>query len=196
MTTAEDKLGVTAAEDTAVLPAVFEVALPDAPRPDDPPVTTDSSGSPAARVLVSCPECGSSAMVQPNRREAADFCVKCDYPLFWVQTDVVVTDPYGSSDESTRRLPGALGRVLVASVPCPHCAEPNLPTATVCIRCGLGMTLLPPPVPVAPPPAPVAVLEPAPVVYDEPNRWWLWVLAIVTVLLVAGVVVLAIRPWQ
>jgi hypothetical protein len=53
-----------------------------------------------------------------------------------------------------------------------------------------------------PPPAPprprqVALPEPemAPL-EDEPHRWWIWLLVVLTVLLVAGIILLAAQPWN
>jgi hypothetical protein len=134
-------------------------------------------------------------MVELTRRDALDFCQRCDFPLFWARDQVVVSSPVDSNDDALRRLPGTLGRVVIASVPCPHCNEPNLPTATLCERCGLGMQASPPP----PPPRPVLVPLPEPPMEpleDEPHHWWLWLLVLLTVLLVAGIVLLAAQPWQ
>jgi hypothetical protein len=138
---------------------------------------------------VTCPECGTAAHVVFNHRDARDFCRTCDYPLFW--TPSVVQRDRSGADESLRRLPGTLGRATIASLPCPHCAEPNALSAQVCVRCGAPMhpepATAPAPVPVyvAPPPAP----EP------EPERgwpWWAWLLlalgiaAALTVLILYG----------
>ena len=132
---------------------------------------------------VTCPECGTVATVALTRREATDFCVQCDYPLFWTPTKIVL-DAAGTADESLRRLPGASGRVTVGSVPCPHCAEGNLVTAEVCIRCG---GLMDPP----PAPAPVAAPPPPPPAAPEPKRktpLWVWLLAGTTLLLLIALV--------
>lgn len=134
----------------------------------------EASASGVAQRTLTCPECGQQAVVSMNRRLAADFCPRCDYPLFWSPSEVVL-DPRGGG-ESLRRLPGAVGRQSVGSAACPHCAERNQIAATVCIRCGGSMRLAPPPPPpmVAPPPIPVVVEEePEP----ESDTFWWWVSA-------------------
>ena len=146
-------------------------------------------------VAITCPDCGASATVELTRRDALDFCQRCDFPLFWARDQVVIGEPIDSSDDALRRLPGTLGKVVIASVPCPHCNEPNLPTASLCVRCGLSMQASAPP----PPPRPVAVPLPEPPMEpleDAPNHWWIWLLVLLTLLLVAGIVLLAARPWQ
>jgi len=134
---------------------------------------------------VTCPECGHPARVTLNRRSATDFCARCDFPLFWIPSQVVLEDR-GIGD-SLRRLPGAVGRQSVGTAACPACSEQNLLGADVCIRCGASMeptVLLQAPL-VAPPPAP----EPEPVVEAEPSRDWHW---IVIASAVVGLVILAI----
>ncbi|WP_372728642.1 hypothetical protein [Nocardioides sp.] len=153
-----------------------ESARLEQPGPDD-----DTSGAPTPTTAtpvneaasqperVVCPECGAVAMVSLNRRQSADFCARCDYPLFWTPTEIVRGE--GDLDDmALRRLPGTVGRVSVASAACPHCAEANQISAEVCVRCGGPMTVEPTvaaPV-VAPPPAPEepAVLAPMPA--------WMW----------------------
>ncbi|MFC6344237.1 hypothetical protein ACFP8W_19805, partial [Nocardioides hankookensis] len=104
---------------------------------EDQPTTAQGSLAPPLAVptataapeeQVTCPECGTVAMVALTRREADDFCKQCDYPLFWTPSKIVL-DSGSTSQESLRRLPGTAGRALVGSVPCPHCAEGNLLTA-------------------------------------------------------------------
>jgi hypothetical protein len=132
--------------------------------------------------------------VDAGRRDAADFCVRCDFPLFWTPAAAAELDAnQGAAAEALRRLPGTGGRVTVAAVPCPTCAEANPLGAVTCLRCGGPMVLPEPepqpvPVVVAPPPAP----EPEP----EPpaNPWWWWLVGAATlVALVALVVVLAVQ---
>jgi len=135
--------------------------------------------TPATSELLTCPECGTSATVTVNRRDAADFCRSCDYPLFWTPSRVIY-DSVGrhSADETLRRLPGTVGQVTVASLPCPHCAEPNALSAQVCVRCHRPMQLVEPD-PLPPPPEPVYAPPPLPAVYVEPERrtpWWVWAL--------------------
>jgi len=111
---------------------------------------------------VTCPECGTVSPVHPGQRLASDFCPSCDYPLFWARPSAVAVDAE-DSDEARRRAPGTSGTAAAASLACPSCAELNLPTAVVCVRCGASM--LPPPPAAEPPlpePQPVVVVQPAP----------------------------------
>jgi hypothetical protein len=139
--------------------------------------------------FVTCPECGTTATVNLRRRESADFCRNCDFPLFWTPSQVLLGHA-DLADDSLRRLPGTTGRAMTASAACPHCAEPNPVMAETCVRCGRSMHVraeAPPP----PPPPPVYVQPPAPV-YVEPKKripWWVWLVA---GLLISTVVVLAI----
>lgn len=126
--------------------------------------------------LVNCPECGATQQVQLNRRDASDFCSQCDFPLFWTPSRVERERAAASNGESLRRLPGTVGRSTLASAACPHCAELNLVSAVVCIRCGQLMHPVEAPPPPPPPPAP---LPPPPVVEVVPERgipWWVWAL--------------------
>jgi len=149
----------------------------------------------SAAELLTCPECGSVAMVTVNRRDAHDFCRNCDYPLFWVPSRVVLAPSTGPADQSLRRLPGTVGRATIASLTCPHCAEPNAVSAVNCVRCGQLLR----PVAVAPPPEPVYVAPPAPdpvvdVVPDRRIPWWVWALVCVVLAgLVALVTILLLR---
>jgi hypothetical protein len=122
-----------------------------------------------------CPECGTSATVTLNRRDAADFCRNCDFPLFWTPSAILREAGSATADDSLRRLPGTVGRATLASLACPHCAEPNPLTAQVCVRCGRPMQVE------APPPPPTVYIPPPPVpVEPEPERgipWWVWALA-------------------
>jgi hypothetical protein len=126
--------------------------------------------------LVTCPECGATQQVQLNRRAASDFCSQCDFPLFWTPSRVERERAAASNGESLRRLPGTVGRSTLASAACPHCAELNLVSAVVCIRCGQSMHPVAAPPPPPPPPAP---LPPPPVIEVVPERgipWWVWAL--------------------
>ena len=142
------------------------------------------------REPVTCPECGTTTTIALNRRESADFCPNCDFPLFWTPSAVLRADSMRAAEDALRRLPGTVGRATVASVACPHCAEPNQLSAQVCVRCGLPMQVVeepPPPVPVYVPPPPV---EPEP----EPERtvpWWVWLLLGLGVALLITLAVLA-----
>jgi hypothetical protein len=146
----------------------------------------------AGRERVTCPECGAIQEVQLNRRDAVDFCLRCDFPLFWAPQRVTRERDAGGEAESLRRLPGTVGRTMLASVPCPHCAEPNTVRAEVCVRCALPMHPIAPP----PPPPPVAVLPPPPepvVVEPEPGTpWWVWLIIGVGAAAVVVMVTLAI----
>jgi hypothetical protein len=128
-----------------------------------------------AREQLTCPECGTAALVTVNRRDSADFCRTCDFPLFWTPAAVLLEGANRPAGESLRRLPGTVGRATVAALPCPTCAEPNALSALVCVRCGGPMHIQAPP----PPPEP-AYLPPAPVVPEpEPEKavpWWGWLL--------------------
>jgi hypothetical protein len=137
---------------------------------------TAAAPAPAATELISCPECGTTAMVTLNRRDAGDFCRNCDYPLFWTPSRVLTDADSGSNDQALRRLPGTVGRATVASLTCPHCAEPNAVTAENCVRCGLPLRLVAAP---PPPPPPIVYVPPPPVVEPVPEQhvaWWVWAL--------------------
>jgi hypothetical protein len=158
---------------------------------DDPlPATTVVQS--AAQVLT-CPECGTVATVTVTRRESGDFCRKCDYPLFWVPSRIEL-DRSNISNESLRRLPGTVGRATVASLACPHCAELNAVNAENCVRCGRPMQevaqapIVESPVYVAPPPEPV--IEP-----DPRWAWWVWVLIVTGLLVVATGVTIGLLYW-
>lgn len=184
--------GVT--ESTKVLPAIPAASITPEPANLQAPTArvTNTQHHPVA---ITCPECSAPAMVELTRRDALDFCARCDFPLFWARDQVVISDPVDSNDDALRRLPGTLGRVVIASVPCPHCNEPNLPTATLCVRCGLTLQASRPPAPPQPRPAPLPELPMEPL-EDASNHWWIWLLVLLTVALVAGIVLLAAQPWQ
>jgi hypothetical protein len=141
-------------------------------------------------VEVTCPECGALATVRAGRRTAGDFCPSCDYPLFWARPQAV-TGPAVRTDDALRRAPGASGSLVPTSLACPECAELNLPSAVVCVRCGAPMTPPPPP-PEPPPPAPVVVVHappPPPEPCGHPPTWLVVLItAAVTVLLTLWVV--------
>ncbi len=140
---------------------------------------------------VTCPECGTPAVVTLNRRDATDFCRSCDYPLFWTPATVLRSAFDRSAEETLRRLPGTVGRATVASQPCPWCAEPNALSAQICVRCGQPMQRPEPP---PPPPPPVYVApEPEPVVVVPPPRrpWWVFVVLAIIVITTVVLVVLA-----
>jgi hypothetical protein len=158
-------------------PAHDPVSLRPAPEAAAPPAERRTES-------VTCPECGTRADVTVTRRDAVDFCNRCDFPLFWTPSTIQLGDRE-TAEATLRRLPGTAGRVTVASVPCPHCDEANLLTATTCGRCGRPMVLeeAPAPVVVAPPPPPPA---PAP---EPRSLWWLWLLLGLSGVLLAALVV-------
>lgn len=143
--------------------------------PDDAALARPTSSG-SGVVALACPECGTMATVTLGRRDAQDFCRSCDFPMFWARPE----RPTGGSDEvgddARRRLPGASGTTTLATVPCPHCAELNLPGAWLCVRCEGSMVPEPPPPP-PPLPMPEPVLVPEPVPEPEPAEpfplWWL-----------------------
>ena len=138
--------------------------------------------------LITCPECGEMAMVDPGHRLADDFCRKCDFPLFWARATVIL--PSGEeTGASLRRLPGTVGRAATAFIPCPHCGEPNSPIAEICVRCALSMHPVAPP-----PPEPVYIPEPEPEPEPEPveQRWPAWVLVLVMVIILVIIGLMAL----
>lgn len=144
---------------------------------------------PAAGELVTCPECGEMAMVESAQRRAEDFCRRCDFPLFWARTTVILPSSEATG-ASLRRLPGTVGRAATASVPCPHCGEPNSPVAVTCVRCHQSMVIVAAPPP--PPPAPVYIAPPPePEPEPEPSGipWW-WI-----VLMTACVIAIGVLLW-
>lgn len=141
-----------------------------------------------AREQLTCPECGTAALVTVNRRDSADFCRTCDFPLFWTPAAVLLEDANRPAGESLRRLPGTVGRATLAALPCPTCAEPNALSARVCVRCGGPMQMQAPP----PPPEPVYVPPPAAAPEPEPEKdvpWWVWLLV---GLVAAALIVIAV----
>lgn len=180
-------------ESTTVLPAIPAASI--TPEPAVAP-SRNAGSAQHHPVAITCPGCGASSMVELTRRDALDFCQRCDFPLFWARDQVVIGEPIDSNDDALRRLPGTLGRVVIASAPCPHCNEPNLPTATLCVRCGLSLQASAPPAPPQPRPRPMVVEPPMEPLEDERHRWWIWLLVLLTLLLVAGIVLLAAQPWN
>ncbi len=163
---------------------------PAAAAPPPPPPASMVAAPTPRRETVTCPECGTTSDVTLTRREAADFCPRCDFPLFWTPATIQLGDQE-TAGETLRRLPGTAGRTTVAAVPCPHCSEANPIAALTCVRCGLPMAAPPPPVHVAPPPLPAPV--PVPV---KRTPWWVWVaLALTAVVLAALVAWFALDRW-
>lgn len=142
---------------------------------------------------VTCPECGEISVIDPTARRAADFCAYCDFPLFWAKASVVAFTTADTS-ASLRRLPGTEGKAAAAAVNCPHCGEPNNPTALLCLRCSLPMIVaepIPEPEP-DPEPDPEPEPEPEPEPDDPAYLWWAifgLVAALAIVLVVWAVIV-------
>lgn len=175
----------------AAIPAASVAPDPPAqPRPGRYPVLLE--GHP---VSITCPECGAPATFDPTRRDATDFCMHCDFPLFWSRERIPVGEAADAGEDALRRLPGALGRVVIASVPCPHCNELNLPSAVYCARCDLAMQYSPPP-----PPPPVAVQLPAPEPpmlppEEDPQRMWIWWVLLIAMFLLAAAGLILAQHW-
>jgi len=123
---------------------------------------------------ITCPECGHQTELVSIRRSSEEFCAHCDFPLFWVSSNVPTTTMGVNSDSTLRRLPGAGGRNRVGSKVCPECGELNPLGETHCIRCTaeLDPKPAPPPVVVVAPPPPPPLPEPEPEPITTP--WWWW----------------------
>lgn len=123
---------------------------------------------------ITCPECGHQTDLVSIRRSSEEFCTQCDYPLFWVSSNVPTTTKGANSDATLRRLPGAGGRTRVGTKVCPECGELNALGETYCIRCAAELDPKPKPAPVvaAPPPPPPPAPEPEPEPIVTP--WWWW----------------------
>jgi hypothetical protein len=150
------------------------------------PPPVPRGGGAVSSDVVTCPECGQLATVDMARRQADDFCRKCDFPLFWARGTVIA--PEGAeSGASLRRLPGTVGRAATAALICPHCSEPNSPAAEICVRCALSLhpVDIPEPAPVVQAPEP----EPEPDPEPEPRFDWWWIVALMTVLMAVALVV-------
>jgi hypothetical protein len=119
------------------------------------------------KVAVECPGCGHGVEIEPGRRSAEMFCARCDYPLFWVSQPRSAESDEDTGDMVLRRLPGAAGIRLRATVPCPVCREHNAVIEVVCLRCGALMHPEP-----EPEPEPVPEAPPPPPPEPEPVAWW------------------------
>ena len=184
---------VDADPDTAVT-ADTEIAPPMLVRGYQPPpvAALPDQRTASATDVVTCPECGQLATVNMARRSADDFCRNCDFPLFWAK-GTVITPEGQETRASLRRLPGTVGRAGTASLICPHCAEPNSPTAEICVRCTLY--LHPVDIP-EPEPPPLIVFEPPPLPEPEPEPaprfdWW-WVVAVIMAVLAVVLIVVLV----
>lgn len=165
--------------------------LPPGGYPIPAPAAAPDQRTAAATDVVTCPECGQLATVNMARRSADDFCRTCDFPLFWAKGTVIM--PEGQeTGASLRRLPGTVGRAATAALVCPHCSEPNSPTAQICVRCALSLHPVDIPEP-APAPEPHVVFDPPPAVEAEPEPapgfdWW-WVVAVVMAVIAVALIV-------
>lgn len=124
---------------------------------------------------ITCPECGHQTELASIRRSSEEFCSHCDFPLFWVPSNVPATVRGGNTDATLRRLPGAGGRHRVGSKVCPACGELNPLGETHCLRCAAELDpkpVAPPVVIAAPPPPPPPAPEPEPEPITTP--WWWW----------------------
>jgi len=134
---------------------------------------------------IVCPECGLVTQLTAIRRAADEFCVHCDYPLFWAPTALPLVAGSVPSDATLRRLPGTAGRVAIGTLVCPRCGELNPMTETHCIRDLCGAPLHPEPLPEPEPePEPPPPPPPPPPEPEPRSWWWLWV----TLTAVVGVI--------
>jgi hypothetical protein len=120
-------------------------------------------------------------------RTADEFCLECDFPLFWAPAAMAVPAVEGGPlDTSLRRLPGTAGRTMVATIVCPTCAEPNPVRNHLCLRCRnvLRPEPLPEPEPLPPPPPP-RVEAPPPPPPPKKRIVWPWVLLLLVLILAA-----------
>ena len=130
-------------------------------------------------VRMDCPGCGAAYVgPRPSRTSARSFCSSCDYPLFL--SVAPAAPPAAETDLGKRRLPGVDGKDRLGAVPCPACAEPNMPDPDgACLRC--GATLFPEP--------DEPVFEPLPevdaIVVYRSNYWWIIATVTLSVLLAA-----------
>lgn len=78
-------------------------------------------------LIISCPRCArESTLATPMQRSADEFCVACDYPLFWApvseRTESGFEEPRG-----TEQLPDGS---------CERCGRENPPGSRFCNVCG------------------------------------------------------------
>ncbi|MCU1593826.1 MAG: hypothetical protein JWO12_1218 [Frankiales bacterium] len=163
---------------------VDALATPDLAAPDWP--SAPANIAPDVVVEVVCPSCGTPARVNTTRREADDFCVQCEYPLFWAVERPAPSLSSLGADTGLRRLPGTAGRAVLAFLNCPVCTEPNPPAAVHCARC--GSELRPAEVAVAPEPEPEPVVEQ---VVEAPGRNW-WLIGLAAAVVLALLVLIAV----
>jgi uncharacterized paraquat-inducible protein A len=94
--------------------------------------------------VITCPQCSLVTDLPVIQRSADEFCVKCDFPLFWASAATTVGPAVESTDANLRRLPGSGGRRTVGAKTCPTCGERNPLTGTHCIRCGNPLEIVEP----------------------------------------------------
>lgn len=140
---------------------------------------------------ITCPDCGTPSEIEQLTREADEFCLECDYPLFWAPGAARALQGAAAvgSGEGLRRLPGAGGHQELGAPDCPTCGEYQPLGTTTCDRCGNPMVLPEPepePQPVVYAPLPPAPAEPAP----ELNYDFLWLAALVGILAVVTLAIL------
>lgn len=147
---------------------------------------------------IECPSCGAVTDLQAVRHAADEFCMSCDFPLFWARREEPDLALDGADEDQVvaavvRRRPGTGGRQVLEGEPCPVCNELNAPRNVYCQRCGADMHPAPPP-----PPAPVVEEAPLPVsappAPEAPRRRETWivvaVVALATILAVQLVVLI------
>ncbi len=142
--------------------------------------------------LITCPDCGTLSEIEQLSREADEFCLECDYPLFWAPGAArALQGASVSSGEGLRRLPGAGGHRELGAPDCPTCGEYQALGTETCDRCGNPMVLPEPEPEPEPQPVVYAPLPPAPVdPVPERNLEILWLVALVVVLSVVTAAVL------
>ena len=89
--------------------------------------------------VITCPDCGMVTDIPLVNRTAEEFCVKCDFPLFWAGVSVGGPTHEHDTDANLRRLPGSGGKRALGTRSCPHCGELNELTAVICIRCNMDL---------------------------------------------------------
>ncbi len=188
---ADSESATTSMAEVPVRPFVALAERPEAVLGSGPaavfPVSNEPTRAAMGTDVVTCPECGQLATVDMARRQADDFCRRCDFPLFWARGTVIA--PEGAeSGASLRRLPGTVGRAATAALICPHCSEPNSPAAEICVRCALSLHPVdipePEPVVIAPPEP-----EPEPEPLPEKNFDWWWIVAATAALVAIALLV-------
>ena len=150
---------------------------------------------------IACPSCAKVNPAPSESPESGEFCVRCDYPLFWTPTNGARLATPTDNELARRRLPGERGLLVVGTIGCPTCGENNpVPggaatlSNTNCFRCGKPLVLgpiyvpstrLPPPVDIRADEPTVRVV-PVAVTHVPPRPWWKpfpWILLLLLLLL-------------